>query len=109
MKTLLIDKLGLLPNGIQAAEETLLSKATALNCARNNLADKEAALALDSEKVNGKNAEQRAAQVRMLTAQERQAVEAADIEIKQAQIALNRQQNEFKAALALARLVGSDE
>lgn len=109
MKDMIINNLWIIPNSIQAAEETLLAKAVALNCRRAQLADAEAALALDPERVNGKNAEQRAAQIRQLTAQERADVDAADIEVRQAQIALNLQQNEFKAALALARLVGGDQ
>lgn len=103
----IINRLMALPNEIFAAESVLIAANEKVQEAKNALAIKEAEL-LTSGKIDGKNAEQRAAQLKALTEAERQAVAQAESEMPKVRAQLARLQNEFAALRAVAGMMRID-
>lgn len=102
-----IGRLADLPERIQQAEYALLEAGETVQSARQTLTDKEGEL-LTSGQIDGKNAETRNAQIRQLTATQRQYVADAEKQQQEARILLNRALNEFSAARAIARILGTE-
>jgi len=94
-----------LPADINRAESTVLDAEWRRQEAASALQRAEDAVTLDVEKVNGKNAEQRAAQLRQLTEQERQAALLAERSHAEARLQLSALITEFAAMRSAARLL----
>lgn len=109
-KELLIQRLLELPERISWAEEEVIQLNDDLRIAKEALTDKESELMFavkeDGKKViDGKNAEERAAQVRSLTLFERSDIFEAEVSVSQARLELTRLQNEFKALRSISYLL----
>jgi hypothetical protein len=104
----LLDRLASLPAELEAAEEELLQANRHLEEARNSLAERRACLLLDADAVNGRNEQQREAQLFDLTREERHGVAVAEASHAEAKMRLNRLQHEFAAARSCARLIASE-
>lgn len=98
------NRLMALPEEIFTIESALIGVNETILNAKNTLAAMEAAL-LTSGKIDGKNAEQRAAQLKQLTEDERNAVIAAESELPKVRAALTKLQNEFAALKAVAGMM----
>lgn len=110
------------PEQIMAAEKDLLVASDALRFAEAALEDARTnylngkALADDGNwitpaepLINGKNAEQRDAQLKELTKRERAAVQSAATELERRRAALNLAQNRFRALRAIAALLSGEQ
>jgi len=93
-----------LPVEIGKAEVELLAADQARQDAVTALTRAEDALLLDAEKVNGKNEAQRSAQLRQLTAAERQVATLAERAFSEQKTRLSGLQTEFAALRAATRL-----
>lgn len=98
-----------LPALIEAAECDVLTAEERKHQAMEALTRAEDELLIDPEKLTGKNAEIRAAQVRAETRLERDMVRASEYRVGEARIALRRLTNELSALKTLARLVSGNE
>ncbi len=103
-----------IPSEIHRAEANAIDANTSLVIAKDALADREAALLLEVDadgnpRVNGKNAEQRAAQLRQATELERAAALQAEVDRAAANSALTRLRDEFRAYRACALLLSADD
>lgn len=98
------DRLLELPGEIETAETDVFNAQLIFMEAKDDYAYKEAALYLEG-KIDGKNAEVRAAQLKDFTTLERHAVTTADNQVVLARIKLNRLINEFKAYRAIAGML----
>lgn len=118
----LIQALEASPEEILAAEKELLVAADALRFAETALEDAKVnylngkVLAGDGNwitpaepLINGKNAEQRDAQLKDLTKRPRAAVQAAAADVERRRAALNLAQNRFKALRAIAALLSGEQ
>ncbi len=104
MKNMCVMVLQDLPEAIEEAENELVEVNAELFSAKDLLADKEAELLVNG-KIDGKNAEIRAAQMRGATKQEREAVTLFESDVARAKVKLNVVLNKFKAYLAIAGLL----
>lgn len=100
----IINRLMALPEEIYAAENSLIIVNEKVQEAKNNLATSEAIL-LSSGKIDGKNAELRAAQLKQMTEAERKAVADAENQLPAARALLTKLQNEFTALKAVAGMM----
>jgi hypothetical protein len=103
----LIDRLIALPNAIAEAEMALLTLEEQCRIAKEALQQVEDALLLDPERITGKNAEQRAAQLRAETGAERDQVVVAEYEVSKARLQVRFLTNEMWALKDVARLLGA--
>jgi len=101
----LIGRLVGLPDHIDAAERAVLHRATQVEAAENRLRDTEAALLLTPDRIVGKNAEVRAAELRAATATERIAVADARDGYEAVRAVLATLQAQLSCDQALSRLV----
>lgn len=104
MKNLCLKMLQTLPRDIKEAENDLVEGITGLQEDKDLLADKEAELLVNG-KIDGKNAEIRAAQMRELTKVERNNVTLSENNVSRIKAKLNAAVNEFKAWRAIAGLL----
>lgn len=109
-RELVIQRLLELPERISWAEEELIQLNDDLRIAKEALTDKESELLFavkeDGKKViDGKNAEERTAQMRGLTQLERADIFEAEVSVSQARLELTRLQNEFKALRSISFLL----
>jgi hypothetical protein len=104
----LIQKLESMPEVIHRAELELLKAAEDTRQAKLALDMREGALILEEGLINGKNAEQRRAQLDSHTIEERNALVTAQQVEASARAMLTRQQNEFAAYRAMARLLAEE-
>lgn len=95
-----------MPRRIHNAEMVVIERTIELNRAKNRLADAEAKLL--AEGVEGKNAEQRAAIVRLKTEKERKEVEELEESLMYEKMAFNWEINTFSALKAVARLLAKE-
>lgn len=102
-----IKRLAELPEEIEWREEYVLACIVSLEGAKEKLQDEEAALLLNG-KIDGKNAEQRQAQLREATKELRKLVADQEANVQDARIRLNKVVNEFKALRTMALLLGGD-
>jgi hypothetical protein len=93
------------PAQIEEAERNVIAAQEAARKSKEQLEDREAELIVNSELINGKNAEQRAAQVRALTMGLREILARSEARERSAVVALHRLQNEFSAFKSVARLM----
>ena len=100
----LIQRLLDTPGEIKHGEKVLLDCLNALQRAKDRLTEKETELILAGA-IDGKNAETRTAQMRQMTATEREAVAEEEHVLSLHRCDLNNLQNEFKALQAVARLI----
>ncbi len=101
-----LEALRTLPARIYKAECRLFEQSAVRLGRKADLDREEAQLTLDPELVNGKNAEIRAAQIHMATELARRSVEAVRSEEEFRAICLRQVQDEFRAARAMALLLG---
>lgn len=101
-------RLAALPAQIEEAEHDLLATTMTLSDLRARFEIRRARL-LDSGEIDGKNDEIRRAQLLLLTLREREAVDAAELEVMRYRIGRDRLINELSALRACARLLGSEE
>lgn len=104
MKNLCLKMLQTLPRAIGEAENDLVEGITELQEDKDLLADKEADLLVNG-KIDGKNAEIRAAQMRELTKMERNKVSLSENNVSRIKARLNAAGNEFKAWRSIAGLL----
>lgn len=104
MKNICLSMLQTLPRDIKEAEHDLVEASMELQDAKDLLADKEAELLVNG-KIDGKNAELRAAQMRELTKKERDSVALFENNVARTKIKLNAAGNEFKAWRSIAGLL----
>ena len=104
----LIDKLTSLPGEIYLAEMAILGYQNNLVKEKELLTLKEADLYTEG-KIDGKNAEIRAAQLKQLTIPERNNIAIAENELNLARINFNQLQNTFVAYRAIAGLLKAGE
>lgn len=110
------------PGEIMAAEKELLVASDALRIAETALEDAKVNYLNGKTRaddgnwvtpaeplINGKNAEQRDAQVKDLTRRERGAVQAAAADVERRRAALNLAQNRFKAYRSVAALLAGEQ
>ena len=97
-----------LPSKINLAE-IRLHQAEALRARARTQLQAEEDCHLLSGHVTGKNSQEREAQLRVLTRQPRQAVEAAEEQYKADSLAVRHLQDQFSAARAIARLLAAKE
>jgi len=102
----LADSLTDAPEKLHSARVLLLAKENDFQSAENELKDEVARLLITG--LAGKNAEERAANLRICTDVLRDAVTIAGRERAKARLELERRQDEFSALKALARLCGQD-
>lgn len=107
-KQYIINRLMALPLEIATAEAEVINAQARVQVAKDSLATTEAEL-LISGKIDGKNAEQRAAQLRQETEAERAVVATTENDMAQLRAQLSRLQNEFRAMRSVARLLSSEE
>lgn len=100
----IINRLMALPNEIFAAESQLIAIGEAVQDAKNALTTKEADLLISGE-INGKNAEQRAAQLMQLTEAERKTLAIEENLLPRVRANLTKLQNEFAALKAVAGMM----
>lgn len=98
-----------LPDEIEEAESQVLAAEDERRLAQASLDTIEARVVLDPERVNGKNAEQRQAQVLLLTEEERNLLAAATMRVEEAKVHLRHLQNEFSAVRSLVRWLTPEE
>jgi hypothetical protein len=103
-----VERLASLPEDLWEAERAVLDAEAARVEAQARLEDVEADLLLDPERINGKNAEQRQAQLRSLTATERAAVEERALEAARLKVSLHQLQAEHAGLRAIARLLAAE-
>ena len=106
-KNYIMKRLMELPGEINAAEMGVIDEQKVLDTAKIALADKESALTLSGE-INGKNAEQRAAQLREATKKERAAVAVAEFDVHVIKARLNLLHHEFKAMRSIATILSGE-
>ncbi|WP_020621096.1 hypothetical protein [Paenibacillus daejeonensis] len=100
----LVERLLLLPDEIATAQEAVLAAHEKLLEAKDLLQEKEDSLLLHN-KLDGKNAETRAAQARQFTGHERELLSGCELQLKNAVSRLERLQIQFKAYRAVAGLI----
>lgn len=96
-----------IPEEIKKAQEHVLDKSETLERVKAALKDREAELLLNGQ-IDGKNAEQRAAQLRMHTKAEREAIMALEAELNREKVHLDYSYNRLKALRAIARILGGE-
>lgn len=96
------------PDEIRAAEERVLDAAAALWDAKRLLQREEDQQLLHG-KIDGKNAEQRAAQLRVLTIELADAVAGREAHLETEKAALRVARDRFSALKAIARVLGGEE
>jgi hypothetical protein len=96
-----------IPEEIKKAQEHVLDKSETLERVKAALKDREAELLLNGT-IDGKNAEQRAAQLRMHTKAEREAMMALEAELNREKVHLDYSYNRLKALRAIARILGGE-
>lgn len=96
-----------IPEEIKKAQEHVLDKSETLERVKAALKDREAELLLNGQ-IDGKNAEQRAAQLRMHTKAEREAIMALEAELNREKVHLDYSYNRLKALRAVARILGGE-
>lgn len=96
-----------IPEEIKKAQEHVLDKSETLERVKAALKDREAELLLNGQ-IDGKNAEQRAAQLRMHTKAEREAMMALEVELNREKVHLDYSYNRLKALRAIARILGGE-
>ena len=104
----LVRRLLELPAVIGREEVEYISAQQDLRWAREHLANAEAALLLKPEEIDGKNAEQRTAQLRVRTMAERKRLLDAELEEDRYARRLHELQNELASLRAVARLLAAD-
>ena len=109
-KTLVIGRLLELQSLIEAAEQDVIEIHENMVSAKNALVELEARLILGqlSTKIDGKNAEQRQAQVLQATEEERVVLATDERALSVARAALNRLQNELKVYRVVASLMAGE-
>ncbi len=100
----IISRLMALPGEIAMQENRIIDRQVLIQVTKTELANVEAEL-LTSGKIDGKNAEQRAAQLKQATIEEREAVAYGETELARERAALNLLQNEFAALKAVAGMM----
>lgn len=108
----IIDRLVTLPDLIAQAEVYVIESAEDLQVAKDSLAKMEGDLLLGNISgvlIDGKNAEQRQAQIREHTQDERKDLFEAETALAEARTEYNRLLNELKALQSVARLLGGNE
>jgi hypothetical protein len=106
----LIERLLALPGAIHETEGMLIGAEARLAGARRQLEDRETVLlATDDGGITGRNAEVRAAQLRSLTARERDRLQEAEESLREARRAYHGVLNEFSALRAAAKLLAAPE
>ena len=103
-KQFVIGRLMALPQEIFATENELITISEKIQDAKNTLTAREAEL-LTSGMIDGKNAEQRAAQLKQLTELERATMANTEKQLPAIRAALTRLQNEFSALKAVAGMM----
>jgi hypothetical protein len=103
----LIDKLMTKPQEIHAAEVAVLEAQAASQDAQRALETRESEL-LQSDAIDGKNAEIRKAQLQLMTTAERAALFQAVRAEGLARVNLTRLQNEFHSLRAVSRLMAGE-
>lgn len=103
-----IQRLQDLPGEIRDADKTVLTAMNNVLDAKDALTSKEKEL-VESDVINGSNAEKRKAQIESLTVEERDILVAVENEQRQKQVELTFLQNEFKAYRAIAGLLAGKE
>ena len=103
-KKVLVDRLLALPDEISAAENAVLAVHEKVTVAKGVLLQKEDDLLLNN-KLDGKNAETRAAQARQFTGRERDYLAEHELQLKYAVSKLERLQVQLKAYRAVALLI----
>jgi hypothetical protein len=103
-----------MPMEIECAETKLNDAKIVLAGQQDDIADFEANLLLavnedGTPKIDGKNAEQRAAQVRTYTAAGRENIRRAENRVMHATRFLNRSRNRFSALKAVAALIAGED
>lgn len=111
MKQQIIERLMALPEEIASAEKALIDAQRAVEVAKSELVDREAALIngkVDDIKIDGKNAEQRQAQLREATKFQRDAVAICEHDLQVAKVRLNSLTNQFRALRSAAMLLSGE-
>lgn len=103
----IINELVAMPIELKKVQAQVLCKAEKFEKAKAMLKDRECKLLLDGA-IDGKNAEQRFAQLREQTQEERVLVEEAEAELNRAKLELDYAYNRFKALRAVARILGGE-
>ncbi len=96
-----------IPEEIKEAQEHVLDKSETLERVKAALKDREAELLLNGQ-IDGKNAEQRAAQMREKTKDLLGQVNKLEAELAKAKMELDHACNRFKALRAIARILGGE-
>src|SRR5438552_134357 len=105
----LVERLLELPALLEAAErDVLLAEERKLQAAET-LTRAEDELLLDPERLTGKNAEIRAAQVRRETERERDMLRCAELGGAESKVVLRRLTNELSCVKAITRLLSGDQ
>ena len=104
----LIVALADLPGAINLAEITIIEAQANVTKAKETLSAKEADLYTEN-KIDGKNAEIRAAQLRQFTTQERNDIAKVENILSLARIQYNLLQNHFSAYRAIAAMMKAGE
>lgn len=107
-----IDRLLALPDEIWGAEQAVMLADLDVREANRELEDEQARLLLgqvDGCVIDGKNAEQRAAQLGQYLTEERNKLDSAKLALDSRRIKLHHLQNEFAALRSVARLMGGGE
>ena len=105
----LVERLLELPAAIEAAERAVLAAEEQRREAAEALQHVEDDLLLDPERITGKNAEARAAQIRVWTGEERHRVTTADYAANEARIQLRFLTNEMGVLKDVARLIAASD
>jgi len=103
----IIQRLMELPGEIEQAENDLIEAQAEVQNAKDDLTNLEGELLL-SGAIDGKNAEQRAVQMRQLTIIERQNLAEAEQSLAGSRAHLNKLQNTFKALRSVVRLISGE-
>lgn len=107
-KQAVLNRLMALPAEIEAAEQEVVNAQWVMQVTKDTLADREAELMVTGQ-IDGKNAEQRAAQLRTLTAKERTEVANAENKLAIARARLNALHVELKALRSVAGVLANGE
>lgn len=107
IKSDVIKELMLIPETIKYNQTNVLAVAEKIERMKEQLKDKESELLLNGT-IDGKNAEQRAAQLRMHTKAEREAIMALEAELNREKVHLDYSYNRLKALRAVARILGGE-
>lgn len=105
----LVARLLELPQVIEAAEQDVLKAEERRIQAEEGVTRAEDFLLMDPERLPGKNAEVRGAQLRAETATERDMVRACEHRVSEAKIALRRLTNELSALKTISRLLAGEQ